>query len=100
MVDAARIKRSDWERIERLSSLWDQVRSRVTGGTVVVETADSEVVRNPKRRARTPLKDAEVSAIRAAREEGEGVMAIAERFGVSRMTVWEKTRQAMVEVAS
>ena len=99
-MDAARIKRTDWERIERLSSSWDQVRSGVAGGTVVVESADSTVVRNPKRRARTPLTDAGVEAIRAAREGGEGVMVIAERFGVSRMTVWEKTRTATVEEAS
>jgi len=91
-VAVARIKRSDWERIERLSSLWDQIRSEVAGGAVSVDTVDSEVARNPKRQARTPLTDAEVEAIWAAREGGEGVIAIAERFGVSRMTVWEKTR--------
>ena len=72
--------------------MWDQVRSGVAGGAVVVETANSGVVRNPKRRARTPLTDAEVEAIRAAREQGEGPASIAERFGVSRIIVWEKTR--------
>ncbi|WP_415152372.1 helix-turn-helix domain-containing protein [Propionicimonas sp.] len=49
-------------------------------------------VAEPTRRNRTPLTAHQIDAIQTARDSGESVMSIARRFGVSRMTVWDKTR--------
>ncbi len=54
-------------------------------------------VTQPKRWSRTPLTAKQIDAIHTARKGGESVMSIARRFEVSRMTVWEKTRQARSE---
>lgn len=49
-------------------------------------------VTTPKRRARILWTAQEVDAIRTPRSGGDSAMSIAKRFGVPRVTVWEKTR--------
>lgn len=56
---------------------------------------DPEVVANPRRRARTPLTESQVDAIRTARANGESVVSISRRFGVHRMTVWTHTKDLL-----
>ena len=82
------------QRVERLISVWKQ------GSGVAVEPAgdpDDPLIAasaEPRRRARTPLSDEEVDAMRTARAQGVSVNALMRRFGVHRGTVWAKTRLA------
>lgn len=46
----------------------------------------------PSKRPRTRLTDKEVDTMRTARAQGVSVNGIGQRFGVTRQTVWEKTR--------
>ncbi|WP_082405820.1 helix-turn-helix domain-containing protein [Microbacterium sp. No. 7] len=71
--------------------MWEQARR---GNDAPVETPAAELVEavtEPTRRSRTPLTPHQIDAIRMARDNGESVMSIARRFGLSRMTVWQKT---------
>ena len=80
------------QRLERLSSAWNQ--AKLVLGDQPDGAADDEpgVVVNPRRRARTPLTESQVDAIRTARANGESVVSICQRFNVHRMTVWTHTR--------
>lgn len=91
-VDAGGLKPNTWKRVERLESAWGQAKRGVRNPESSPDEALLGIVTEPRRRAQTPLKDQEVDAIRTARDSGERVISIAWRFGVSRMTVWEKTR--------
>lgn len=91
-VDAGGLKPNTWQRLERLSSAWNQ--AKLVLGDQPDGAADDEpgVVVNPRRRARTPLTESQVDAIRTARANGESVVSICQRFNVHRMTVWTHTR--------
>ncbi|MDK8347287.1 MAG: hypothetical protein QP780_10615 [Brevibacterium sp. UMB1308B] len=95
-VDAGGLSPNTWERIERLSSMWEQAKQGVGSEEPRAGEPDFGVVFNPTRRSRTPLTENEVDAIRAAREAGETVTSIARRFEVHRLTVWERTRDLPV----
>ena len=92
VVDAGGLKPNTWQRLERLSSAWNQ--AKLVLGDQPDGAADDEpgVVVNPRRRARTPLTESQVDAIRTARANGESVVSICQRFNVHRMTVWTHTR--------
>lgn len=92
LVDAGGLKPNTWQRLERLSSAWNQ--AKLVLGDQPDGAADDEpgVVVNPRRRARTPLTESQVDAIRTARANGESVVSICQRFNVHRMTVWTHTR--------
>lgn len=96
LVDAGGLSPNTWERIERLSSMWEQAKQGVGSERPRAGEPDFGVVFNPTRRSRTPLTENEVDAIRAAREAGETVTSIARRFEVHRLTVWERTRDLPV----
>lgn len=95
MVNAGGLKPNTWQRFERLSSAWNQAKLGM--GLESDGAADDEpgVVANPRRRARTPLTESQVDAIRTARTNGESVVSICQRFDVHRMTVWTHTRDLL-----
>ncbi|RNI17903.1 hypothetical protein EFY87_19055 [Flexivirga caeni] len=95
LVDAGGLKPNTWQRFERLSSAWN--RAKLVLGDQPDGAADDEpgVVANPRRRARTPLTESQVDAIRTARANGESVVSICRRFNVHRMTVWTHTRDLL-----
>ncbi len=94
-VDTGGLKPNTWQRFERLSSAWNQ--AKLVLGDQPDGAADDEpgVVANPRRRARTPLTESQVDAIRTARANGESVVSICRRFNVHRMTVWTHTRDLL-----
>lgn len=80
------------QRVERLVSAWNQGTGEVAESA---EGADDPLIgmsEEPSKRPRTRLTDNEVDAMRTARAQGVSVKGIAQRFGVTRQTVWEKTR--------
>lgn len=87
-MDAGGLKPNIWQRLKRLSSAWDQAKLAICDEPD--STADDEpgVVVNLRRRARTPLTESQVDAIRTTRRDGESGVSICRRFGVHRMTVW------------
>lgn len=91
-VDAGGLKPNTWQRFERLGSAWQQAKLGIEDEPYGDAEAEPGVVANPKRRARTPLTDSQVDAIRTARANGESVVSISRRFRVHRMTVWEYTK--------
>ena len=94
-VEAGRLSSNTWKRLERLSSAWKQAKQDGASEEPPAAEPDPRVVTNPTRRSRTPLTPDEVDEIRTARSNGERAMSIARRFEVSRMTVWEKTRERL-----
>ena len=94
-VDAGGLKPNTWQRFERLGTAWNQ--AKLGGGEEPCGNAGDEpgVVANPRRRARTPLTESQVDAIRTARANGESVVSICRRFDVHRMTVWTHTRDLL-----
>ena len=92
LVDAAGLKPNTWQRFERLRSAWNQAKLGVGDTPLVPSECELGVVRTPRRRARTPLPESQVDAIRTARANGESVVSICQRFNVHRMTVWTHTR--------
>ncbi|GAB2492746.1 hypothetical protein GCM10027030_27590 [Luteococcus sediminum] len=93
--DAGGLSPNTWERLERLSHAWEQAKHGLESEGQQAPEPEIAVVANPTRRSRTPLAQEEVDAIRTARSNGESAMSIARRFEVSRMTVWEKTRERL-----
>ena len=91
-VDAGGLSPNTWERLERLSSAWEQAKRGGASKEPPAAEPDPGVVANPTRRSRTPLAPNEVDAIRTARANGESVLSICRRFDIHRVTVWEKTR--------
>lgn len=81
------------KRIERLEAMWELAKRGLGSAGSVADSGLAEAVMEPKRRSRTPLTANQIDAIQTAHENGESVMSIARRFEVSRMTVWEKTRE-------
>lgn len=77
--------------VERLVVAWNRGVGGVSTPVDAVARAVSEVVTEPRRRARTPLTEEEVDAIRTARVKGVSLSSIAQQFAVHRGTVWEKT---------
>lgn len=94
-VDTGGLKPNTRRRFERLSSAWNQAKLRI--GDEPDSTADDEpgVVANSRRRAKTPLTERQVDAIRTARANGESMVSICRRFDVHRMTVWTHTRDLL-----
>ena len=92
MEEAGGLKPNTWQRFERLSSAWEQAKLGIGDEPRDAAEDAPDVVANPRRRARTPLTDTQVDAIRTARANGESVVSISRRFGVHRMTVWEYTK--------
>lgn len=90
-VDAGGLKPNTWQRFERLSSAWKQAKIGAGDEPQGAVEDESGVVVNPRRRARTPLTNRQVDAIRTARANGESVVSICRRFDVHRMTVWTYT---------
>lgn len=91
-VDAGGLSPNTWERLERLSSAWEQARLGIERERPQGTEPESGVVMNPTRRSQTPLAPNEVDAIRTARAHGESVLSICRRFDIHRVAVWEKTR--------
>ncbi len=80
--------------VERLVSAWDQAPGAVVEPVGESDDALIAASAEPSRRARTPLTDEEVDAMRTARANGVSVNALAKQFGVHRGTAWAKTRRA------
>ena len=95
VVDAGGLKPNTWQRFERLGTAWEQVKIGLGDEPQEAVEGEPEVVANPRRRARTPLTDSQVDAIRTARANGESVVSISRRFGVHRMTVWTHTKDLL-----
>jgi len=95
MVDAGGLKPNTWQRFERLGTAWEQAKLGLGDEPQDAVEGEPEVVANPRRRARTPLTDSQVDAIRTARANGESVVSISRRFGVHRMTVWTHTKDLL-----
>lgn len=79
-------------RVERLVSAWNR---DIHLAVESEDGADDPLIgmsAEPSKRPRTRLTGNEVDAMRTARALGMSVKGIAERFGVTRQTVWEKTR--------
>lgn len=91
-VDAGGLSPNTWERLERLSSAWEQAKRGLASQELAAPEQGPGVVLNPTRRSRTPLTPEEVDAIRTARSDGQSATAVAKRFEVHRGTVWAKTR--------
>ena len=94
-VDAGGLKPNTWQRFERLGSAWEQAKLGLGDEPQDAAEDEPEVVANPRRRARTPLTESQVDAIRTARADGESVVSISRRFGVHRMTVWTHTKDLL-----
>lgn len=94
-MDAGGLKPNTWQRFERLSSAWEGAKLGIGDEPRDTAEDDPDVVANPRRRARTPLTDSEVDAIRTARANGESVVSISGRFGIHRMTVWTHTKHLL-----
>jgi hypothetical protein len=94
-VDAGGLKPNTWQRFERLRSAWDQAKLSTGDEQQGGAEDEPDVVANPRRRARTPLTDSQVDAIRTARANGESVVSICRRFDVHRMTVWTHTKHLL-----
>lgn len=90
-MDAGGLKPNTWQRFERLGTAWKQAKLGIDDEPQSAAADEPGVVANPRRRARTPLTDRQVDAIRTARANGESVVSISRRFGVHRMTVWTHT---------
>lgn len=95
IVDAGGLKPNTWQRFERLGSAWQQAKLGIEDEPESAVEDEPGVVANPKRRARTPLTESQVDAIRTARANGESVVSISRRFRVHRMTVWTHTRDLL-----
>src|SRR5699024_6422950 len=95
LVDAGGLKPNTWQRFEQLSSAWNQAKLRIVDEPDGATDNEPGVVANPRRRARTPLTESQVDAIRTARANGESVISICQRFDVHRMTVWTHTRDLL-----
>ena len=94
-MDTGGLKPNIWQRFERLGSAWEQVKLGVEDDPEGAVKDEPGVVANPWRRARTPLTESQVDAIRTARANGDSVVSIAsiaKRFDVHRMTVWTHTK--------
>ena len=94
-MDAGGLKPNTWQRFERLSSAWYQAKLGVDDALNGAIDNEPGVVAKPGRRARTPLTESQVDAIRTARADGESVISICRRFDVHRMTVWTYTRDLL-----
>ena len=94
-MDAGGLKPNTLQLFERLSSTWNQAKLGVGDGPQGAAEHDPDVVANPRRRARTPLTESQVDAIRTARANGESVASICRSFGVHRMTVWTHTKDLL-----
>ena len=92
-MDAGGLSPNTWERLERLSSVWEQAKPGVGRKEPRAAEPESGVVLNPARRSRTPLTPEELDAIRTARANGESVASICDRFGVNRVTAWEHAKE-------
>ncbi|GAB3745487.1 hypothetical protein GCM10028864_14700 [Microlunatus parietis] len=95
VVDAGGFKPNTWQRFERLGSAWKRAKLGVGDEPVGASESEPGVVANPRRRARTPLTESQVDAIRTGRANGESVVSISRRFGVHRMTVWTHTKDLL-----
>lgn len=94
-MDAGGLKPNTWQRFERLSAAWNQAKLGIAEKPEDAAGDEPDVVANPRRRARTPLTESQVDAIRTARANGESVVSICRRFKVHRMTVWTHTKQLL-----
>src|SRR5699024_436224 len=70
-VDAGGLKPNTWRRFERLGSAWEQAKLGVGDEPQGAVEDEPGVVSNPRRRARTPLTDSQVDAIRTAPANGQ-----------------------------
>ncbi|WP_349018839.1 helix-turn-helix domain-containing protein [Corynebacterium pseudodiphtheriticum] len=96
-LDAGGLKPNTWQRLERLSSAWNQAKLLLGDEPDGAVDDEPGVVANPRRRARTPLTESQVDAIRTARANGESVVSICRRFNVHRMTVWTHTKDLVAQ---
>lgn len=94
-VDAGGLKPNTWQKFERLSSAWNRAKLGFEDAPHGDTEGEPGVVANPRRRARTPLTESQVDAIRTARANGESVVSISRQFGVHRMTVWTHTKDLL-----
>lgn len=94
-MDEGGLNPNIWQRFERLGSAWEQAKLGLDNESVSAAHDEPGVVASPRRRARTPLTESQVDAIRTARANGESVVSIYRRFNVYRMTVWTHTKQPL-----
>lgn len=94
-MDTGGLKPNTWQRFERLGSAWEQAKLGINCVPQGAAEDEPGVVAKPGRRARTPLTESQVDAIRTARANGESVVSICRRFGVHRMTVWTHTKDLL-----
>ena len=92
LVDAGGLSPNTWKQLERLSAAWEQTKPGIRREEPRAAEPEAGVVLTPMRRARTPLTEAEVDAIRTARSDGQSASTIAKRLKIHRGTVWEKVR--------
>ena len=87
VVDAMERYGNRRPRVERLVSAWNRdIREDAE------DAADDPLIGIPSKRPRTRLTGNEVDAMRTARAQGASVNALTRRLGVTRQTVWKKTR--------
>ncbi|GAA1618064.1 hypothetical protein GCM10009700_03040 [Brevibacterium sanguinis] len=98
-VDAGGLKPNSWQMFERRDTAWEQAKLGLRDEPPGAAENEPGVVANPRRRARTPLTETQVDAIRTARANGESVVSICRWFGIHRMTVWTHTRDIRRAVA-
>ena len=87
MVDLRGLQPHECKRVERLEAVWELARRGLGPSGWTADSGLGGAVTEPKRRNRTPLTAKQIDAIHTARDSGESVMSIAQRFEVSRMTV-------------
>jgi hypothetical protein len=91
-VDRGGFQPHEWKRVERLEAVWELAKRGLRASGSTADSGLVDAVTEPTRRTRTPLTAKQIDAIHTARDNGESVMSIAQQFGVSLMTVWEKTQ--------
>jgi hypothetical protein len=90
-VDAIERYGNRQPRVEKLVSAWNQCIREVAEAEDGADVPSIGASAEPKKRPRTRPTNAEVDAMRTARAQSVSMNGIAERFGVTYQTVWEKT---------
>lgn len=91
-MDRGGFQPHEWKRVARLEAVWELAKRGLRSSGSTADSGLVDAVTEPTRRTRTPLAAKEIDAIHTARDNGESVMSIAQQFGVSLMTAWEKTQ--------
>lgn len=79
--------------IRKLLLAWNSGKVTMNPNGGDARNPQNRSVGGSRRRNSTPLADTQVDTMRTLRNQGMGITSLAERFGVHRSTIWEKTRQ-------